>query len=167
MKKQIFIGIAIIACIALCAAVWPRSAVVEDLPAESIKLAINAKIKACQKEAPPIILSADNSAPELEAVSENDTAEAEVITEEKTESTPPAKPVQKPTVVEPAPAQSSSDPKPRTIAVIDGVQCMWIPGFGWVKDEGGGSISITVDGKGDINKQVVRHGRRLDSRKPR
>lgn len=31
---------------------------------------------------------------------------------------------------------------------------MWIPGFGWVKDEGGGSVSIPVDGKGDINKQV-------------
>lgn len=31
---------------------------------------------------------------------------------------------------------------------------MWIPGFGCIEDEGGGSIGIVVDGKGDINKQV-------------
>ena len=31
---------------------------------------------------------------------------------------------------------------------------MWVPGFGWVKDEGGGSICTIVDGEGDINKQV-------------
>ena len=40
------------------------------------------------------------------------------------------------------------------IATVDGEQCMWIPGFGWVKDEGGGSIGIPVDGEGDINKQI-------------
>lgn len=31
---------------------------------------------------------------------------------------------------------------------------MWIPGFGWVKDEGGGSTGIPVDGEGNINKQI-------------
>ncbi|MHB1405610.1 MAG: DUF6550 family protein [Desulfitobacteriaceae bacterium] len=51
-------------------------------------------------------------------------------------------------------APATTEPKPGTIAVIDGVKSMWIPGFGWVKDEGGGSVGITVDGKGDINKQI-------------
>lgn len=71
--------------------------------------------------------------------------------------------------------QPSSDPMPGTIAVIDDNRCMWVPGFGWVKDEGGGAQGTTVgspgdeltgnkvgqmgggtivDGKGDINKQV-------------
>ncbi|OPY56599.1 MAG: hypothetical protein A4E55_02010 [Pelotomaculum sp. PtaU1.Bin035] len=35
MKKQMITGIAVIACVALCAAVWPRSAEVGDLPPPS------------------------------------------------------------------------------------------------------------------------------------
>jgi len=31
---------------------------------------------------------------------------------------------------------------------------VWIPGFGWIEDEGGGNVGIIVDGEGDINKQV-------------
>ena len=51
-------------------------------------------------------------------------------------------------------AKPSSDPKPGTISVINGERYMWVPGFGWIKDEVGGSVEITVDGEGDINKQV-------------
>jgi len=62
-----------------------------------------------------------------------------------------AKPSSKP-VSETAPV--SAEPKPGTIAVIDGVKSIWVPGFGWVKDEGGGSVRIPVGSDGDINKQV-------------
>lgn len=31
---------------------------------------------------------------------------------------------------------------------------IWVPGFGWVNDEGGGVEQRTVDGEGDINKPV-------------
>jgi len=50
MKKQIIIGIGIIACVALCAAVWPRSAEVGDLPAEPLKNAAPAEIEAWSEE---------------------------------------------------------------------------------------------------------------------
>lgn len=41
MKKQITAGIALVASSALCAAVWPRSAEVESLPAEPVKTAVS------------------------------------------------------------------------------------------------------------------------------
>ncbi len=31
---------------------------------------------------------------------------------------------------------------------------IYVPGFGWIKDEGGGGEGTYVDGDGDINKQV-------------
>ncbi|MCG9967077.1 hypothetical protein L9W92_03280 [Pelotomaculum terephthalicicum JT] len=37
MKKQIITGIAVIACVALCAAVWPQSAAVGKFPPSRLK----------------------------------------------------------------------------------------------------------------------------------
>jgi hypothetical protein len=34
-------------------------------------------------------------------------------------------------------------------AVIDGKPHIWIPGFGWIVDEGGGSVGTTVGNSGD------------------
>ena len=152
MKKYIVTGIIITACVTLCAAVWPRSVEDGKVPAEPVNPAAIAEIEAKPEETSPITFSADNSVPEPETVAESEPAETKEITaEEKTEPTPPIEPAQEPAAVSSLP---SSDPKPGKIAIIDGERCMWIPGFGWVKDEGGGSIAIPVDGEGDINKQV-------------
>ena len=35
---------------------------------------------------------------------------------------------------------------------------IYIDGFGWIKDEGGGTIQQTIDSDGDINKQVGNMG---------
>lgn len=151
MKKLIFTGITIIACTVLCTAVWPRNAGVEDLPAEPNKNAAIGEIEARLKEMPKNLLSVDTPAPEAEVVTESETQKTDTTAEGKTklvlhtEAAPRA-------VSKSAPA--SPEPKPGTIVVIDGVKSMWIPGFGWVKDEGGGSVCISVDGEGDINKQV-------------
>lgn len=72
MKKQIIAGIGIVACVALCAAVWPRSAEVGDLPAEQVKAAVTAEIEAQSEEMPQILLSADTHAPEAETVAESE-----------------------------------------------------------------------------------------------
>jgi len=172
MKKQIIAGIAVIACVAMCAAVWPRSAEVGDLLAEPIKTAVNAETDARPEKIPEILLSGDNPAPEVEVIAESEPLKTEIPVEEKTESAPPAEPTSH-TVSKST--STSNKPKPGTIAVINGNRCMWIPGFGWVKDEGGGSQGTMVgspgdeltgnkvgqmgggtivDGKGDINKQV-------------
>jgi len=35
---------------------------------------------------------------------------------------------------------------------------IYVPGFGWIDDNGGGGQGTTVDGDGDINKQVGNMG---------
>lgn len=154
MKKQIIAGIAVIACVALCAAVWPRSAEVEGLPAEPVKSTVTDD-EASQNETLLIILSADG----LEVATESETPKTEVImAEEKTEPMPPTEHVSEtasiPSVTPKPSAQPSSNPKSGDKTIIDGKPHIWVPGFGWVEDEGGVSVRISVDGKGDINKQV-------------
>lgn len=62
MKKRIIAGIAVTACVALYAAVWPRNANVVDLPAVPDKTAVTDEIKARSEEMPQILLSADSPA---------------------------------------------------------------------------------------------------------
>lgn len=145
MKKQISIGIAIIACVALCAAVWPRSVEGGKVPAEPVKPAVIAEIEVKLEETSPITLSADNrtSEPELVAEIEPPIFE-ETTTEEKTEPTPPAKPAQQPATAA-VPVQSSPDPKPGTIKIVHGERCMWIPGFGWIEDNNAPNVGTVAE----------------------
>ena len=165
MKKQIIAGITVIACVALCAAVWPRNTEVGDLPAEPVKTAVTAEIEARSEEMPQILISADIPTPVAEAVTESEPPIAEITAEEKTE--PAVMPVSQSAPV-------STEPKPGDRTVIYGKPHIWIPGFGWIVDEGGGSVrtivgnpgnqltgnkvgilgSPTVGSDGDINKQV-------------
>lgn len=172
MKKQIIAGIAIIVCAALCAAVWPRSADVGSLPAESVINDTNAEFAARSEETPHIFISKGMSEPETEVVAENEPQITEETIEEKTETAPPTA-IKSQAASKSAPA--STEPKSGDRAVIDGKPHIWIPGFGWIVDEDGGSVGTmvgnpgdkltgnkvgvmgggsTVDGKGDINKQV-------------
>lgn len=89
MKKQIIAGMVVIACAALCAAVWPRSAGDGKVPAEPVKDAVNAKIEAGPEETQPIFLSDDTYANEPRVAEESELAGTEgITTEEKTEITP-------------------------------------------------------------------------------
>ncbi|HYE84342.1 MAG TPA: hypothetical protein VEG39_19530 [Clostridia bacterium] len=170
MTKQITAGIAVIACVVLCAAVWPRSAEVGDLPAEPVNAAVSAEIEARAEEKPQITPSDDAPAPETETVAESEPLKTDITTEKETESA---------TAIAPAPhavsktAPVSTELKSGDRAVIDGKLNIWIPGFGWIVDEGGGSVGTmvgnpgdeltghkvsimggTVGSDGDINKQV-------------
>ena len=172
MKKQITIGIGIIACVALCAAVWPRRAEVEDLPAEPVKSDVTAEREAQSEETPQILLSADTSIPESEPVTKSEPVETGITAEEKTEKPEPMQ-----TAQQVRSGISSTEPHMGDVRVVNGEKQIYIDGFGWIKDEDGGSggtmvgnpgdelasnkVGImgggtTVDGKGDINKQVAR-----------
>lgn|GEM_PF-567925 len=172
MKKLITAGIGIIACVALCAAVWPRSDEVENLPAEPVENAVSAEIEARSEETLHIFISEDMPAPEVAPVAVSEARITEITAEEKTEAVSPTAPTSH-AVSKSAPA--SAEPKPGDRTIIDGKPYVWIPGFGWIVDEGGGSVGTmvgnpddqltgnkvgimgggtTVDGKGDINKQV-------------
>ena len=149
MKKHIIIGIAVTACVALCAAVWPPSAEDGKVPAEPVQPAVIAEIGTKPEETSKILFSADSHTPKLEYVEESEPSNTDITTEEKIEAVPSATP--KPTST---PAQPSSEPKSGDRVIIDGKPYIWIPGFGWIEDYGGGSVGIPVDGEGDINKQV-------------
>lgn len=179
MKKIIITSIAITACVAMYAAVWPRSVEDKVIPVTQGKPIVSADVAATQEESMQIIFSVDTQSPEP-AETEESTAVKEQASSppDKAEAIGTLEPTSTPSSAPKLPAPSappSSDPKPGTIAVIDGNRCMWIPGFGWVKDEGGGAQGTMVgspgdeltgnkvgqmgggtivDGKGDINKQV-------------
>lgn len=172
MKKQIIAGIAVIACVALCAAVLPRSAEVEEFPAEPVKATVSAEIEARSEETPHIFISEDKPTPKAEDVTEGEPQITEVTAEEKTETAPPTATTSQ---AGSKPTPTSTEPKSGDRTVIDGKPHVWIPGFGWILDEGGGSVGTmvgspgdeltgnkvgimdggtTVGGKGDINKMV-------------
>lgn len=82
--------------------------------------------------------------------------------QQKVESspTPPAKPTPQGNVTDKSdmPTYKEQDVKPQQSQPKMGDKNdkgeIWIDGFGWVKDEGGGGKGTIVDSKGDINKQV-------------
>jgi len=170
MKKHIIIEIALIACVALCAVVWPRSAEVEELPAEPVKNAVTAEIEAQSEETPIILLSANSPAPKAKAVAESEPQKTEITTEKETQKPAPTQAAQsiKPNI-------SSAEPHMGDVRGVNGEKQIYILGFGWIKYEGGGSVGTTVGnpgdeltgnkvgimgggttvhGKGDIDKQV-------------
>lgn len=127
--NKIIAGITITACVALCAAVWPRSAEVGDLPAEPVKNAVNAEFEARSEEMPQILISADMSIPVVEVVADSEPPKTEITAEEKTETTPPTAPTSH---AVPKSVTASTEPKSGGRAVIDGKPHVWIPGFGWI-----------------------------------
>lgn len=110
-------GIAVITCVALCAAVWPRSAEVDDLPTEPVKTAVTAEIEARSEGISKILFSAESPASDTEAAAESEQENLAVISEEKTETAPPIAPTSQ-TVSKSVPA--STQPKPGDRTVIDG-----------------------------------------------
>jgi len=170
MKKLITAVITVTACAALCAVVWPRSSGVGSLPAEPVKTAASAKIEARSEEKLQILFTADNPAPVLETVVESEPPKTEISAEKETEKLAPTQ-----TAQSVKPVASSFEPHNGDVRVVDGEKQVYLLGFGWIKDEGGGSVGTTVgnpddeltgnkvgvmgggtsvDGKGDINKMV-------------
>lgn len=146
MKKQIIVGIGIIARVALYAAIWLQSTKVGNLPSESVKTAANAETEARAEEISKMLISADTPAPETEPVAESEPPKTEVTAEKQTEAEQQASPT--PHAVSKS-ASVSTEPKPGDRSVIDGKPHVWIPGFGWIVDEGGGSVGTMVGNPGD------------------
>jgi hypothetical protein len=146
VKKQIIVGIGIIARVALYAAIWLQSTKVGNLPSESVKTAANAETEARAEEISEMLISADTPAPETEPVAESEPPKTEVTAEKQTEAEQQASPT--PHAVSKS-ASVSTEPKPGDRSVIDGKPHVWIPGFGWIVDEGGGSVGTMVGNPGD------------------
>lgn len=123
---------------------WPRNTEVEDLPAEPTKTAISTEIEARSGETPHIFISADNPAPEAEPVAESEPPTTEITAEKEIKKPAPAQ-----TAQQVKPTASSSEPRNGDVRVVDGERQIYLLGFGWIKDEGGGSTGTTVGNPGD------------------
>jgi len=134
MNKHIITGIGIIACVALCAALWPRNAEVGNLPAEPIKTAVSAEIESRSEEMPQILLSADTPVPVVEPVMESEPTETQITAEKETEQPAPTQPAQQVKSTE-----SSSEPHNGDVRDVNGEKQIYLLGFGWIKDESGES----------------------------
>ncbi len=44
-----------------------------------------------------------------------------------------------------APPAEKHNPAPGSKAVIDGIPSVWIPGFGWIEDNGGEYVGIVAE----------------------
>ena len=133
MKKRIITAAAFAACLALCAAVWPRNESAGETPTPTTPAAVIAT----QPEVPEI--------PEIEEVksSEEEKAretlpelveEADIVPEPSPAQTPPVSEV--PVLPEqdaipqqePEPNQASTDSEPDNM--------VYVPGFGWIESQG-------------------------------
>jgi hypothetical protein len=102
-----------------------------------VKTAVNAEIEVRSEETPHIFISADAPAPEAEPVVESEPTKTEITAEKETKKPAPTQTAQavKPTA-------SSSEPRNGDVRVVDGEKQVYLLGFGWIKDEGGGSVSV-------------------------
>jgi len=139
MKKQIIAGIGIIACVALCAAVWQRSTKVEELPADPVKNAVSAEIEARSEETPHIFISEVMPVPVAEAVAESEPKKTETTAEKETQ-----KPATMQTAQSVKPSTTSSEPHMGDVRVVDGEKQVYILDFGWIKDEGGENVGTVA-----------------------
>lgn len=145
--RKIITSIILTACVALCAAMCPRSAEVWDLPAEVVKTDVTAEIETKTEEGSPFVIPAENTALESEAIKETEPIKQVALT--TTDSPEASQSVKSESKSAPSPAQPSAEPKSGSKTIIDGKPHVWIPGFGWIVDEGGGSVGITVGNPGD------------------
>lgn len=121
MKKPIIAVFAAVACVALCAAVWPRSSEVADLPADPEKPVVNAEIAARSKETPHIFISEDTTALETEVVAESNSPKTEITAEKETEKVAPTQTTQQ---VEPA--TPSTSPHNGDVRVVNGEKQIYL-----------------------------------------
>ena len=152
MKKFIMATV-IAACIALCAAVWPPSKVLEETPAPPSTPAV------CAPEAPVAELKAEvQTTPpaekEKEAVPQ---AEAPTEIPAEPETTPietPAAPQAQPTpgpktfeeiAPEPAPEPISESPAVQTTVEPQTGDMVYVPGFGWIENQGPNHADYAAD----------------------
>lgn len=152
MKKLIMTAV-ITACIALCAAVWPKSEAVEETPAPTPTLAVSApeatvaELKT-EVETAPLAEKENESAPQIESPQEPPT-EPEPMPFE-----PPAVPIAQPTAesevaqeADPEPAPEST-PEPVSAPTVINPQpgdMVYVPGFGWLECQAPGEVTYAKD----------------------
>ena len=132
MKKRIITAAAFAACLALCAAVWPRNESAGETPTPTTPAAVIAT----QPEVPEIPEIEEVISPEEEKV-ETTLPEliekADIVPDPSPAQTPPASEVPVPPEQNATP-QQEPEPAPTPNSVSDNM--VYVPGFGWIESQG-------------------------------
>lgn len=142
MKKLIIVTV-FIACLALCAAVWPQSETVREIIPEPMQeLTVSAPEPAVESIAAGVETTPPTEEEKIDIPQPKAELIREIINEPEpvpegipttTEMQPPSAPVSAPTtVLTPASSQTVTDPKPGDM--------VYVPGFGWLECQGEGAV---------------------------
>ena len=152
MKKFIMATV-ITACIALCAAVWPQSKAVEETPAPIPTTAV------CTPEAtvaePKMEVETTSLAEkEKEAVLPTEAPTEIPVEPDPSPAEAPAAPEVQPTpepemtsdaAPEPAPQPTPEPPAAQTAVMSHTGDMVYVPGFGWIKNQGPNHADYAAD----------------------
>ena len=149
MKKYIIIATVFVACLALCAAVWPQNETVKETPA---LLQVSAA-SAPEPTIEDIASDAETMPPTEEERAElpqtglfyEDIPESEPVPEEmpvvaEVQSAPEPEPESAPIPI-PTPVSASS----QTVTDSQPGDMVYVPGFGWVECQGPGEVIYDED----------------------
>lgn len=140
--KKLIIATVFIACLALCAAVWPQSETVRETPEPMQELTVSAPESTVENiaagaettplpEEERIELLQPQADPIREVIHKPEPVSEEIPATTEAQSTPA--PVSVPTPVPtPASSQTVTDPKPGDM--------VYVPGFGWLECQGPGEV---------------------------
>ena len=152
MKKLIMTTV-IAACIALCAAVWPQSKVVKETPVPPPTPAV------CAPEAPVAELKTEVETTPLAEKEKEVMPQAEAPTEIpaepetapiETPTAPQVQPTSEPektseTVPEPTPEPTPEPPAAQTTVEPQSGDMVYVPGFGWLENQGPNHADYAAD----------------------
>lgn len=138
--KKFIMAVVIAACLALCAAVWPKGNEVEETPKPTQTTAVNTPEVpvATPKEKAEILpqTEKENTEPPQPELPLETVPEPE-ITPTATPGVPEVQPTPEPETTpksnpDPTPAQTVIDPQPDNM--------VYVPGFGWLESQGEGTV---------------------------
>ena len=142
MKKRVITAASFVACLALCAAVWPQNQPAGETPA----LPTPATVIATQPEIPEIPEMEEVISPEeekAEAILPALVEEADIVPEPSPGQMPPPSEVQTPAewgaapLQEPETAPASPDSAPDNM--------VYVSGFGWIESQGPNHVEYAED----------------------
>lgn len=129
MKKRIITAAAFAACLALCAAVWPRNESAGETPTPTTPAAVIAtqpEVTETEEVISPEEEKTKATLPEL-------VKEADIAPEPSPAQTPPESEVQAPSEQDATPQQ---EPEPAPVPDNEPDNMVYVPGFGWIESRG-------------------------------
>ena len=153
MKKRIIIATTFVACLALCAAVWPQTEKVERTLAPSETTAVTTPrptLPEAEKPVLPVVTEKKESEmPEAESALEVATEELPIPVPEIEDEAETEQEYVPPTQTDSIPVQPTQpEPKsaPEPIANDNELADMvYVPGFGWIQSEGPNHVEYAED----------------------